>query len=640
MSVVNWFNQPIVVPIDSPASDLMAAVRGNAVVLIQDASSKYYAYQPGHLRIKPWFVKLNRLRVGKVMDYFQPHFGTQAYVIQLGQEPPDDAFCLVERAEHGSPVRVGFRTSLPSAIDVSAVDLSEFKISGYKGPAAPANVPAPAGNTVSTVRYPVVQPSQVLIPGTEVDFTIDLPSTSPSGVLDPDILSISGLPADWHTATIMAEIASASIEFKTYAGPIVLKRDGTSIACVFRGKVNNSCMPGQSISVIVTFLHENRVCGYVRRTLTLGQALPDDDGAIIGIDFDAAPPVLTVSIFQIDPDRPGRLLWSVLVSPGLEIPGMPGKFKGEINLGGDPASFISELFASLSQLKPGQHMQAFYGFGEALWRKSPDFFKQSYWAIRKSLNEDFAIQFISDDANIPWEMMRPIAENDDLETELLVMTHPIARCVGDSQGSLRYRLPAGRIATIAPNYLKANDRLERAQVETKMLQDRYSAVSVNGIRNDVWGLFANGLDHDFVSIVHFAGHGDFPLDDPGQSLLKLQDGDLTAREVDTSEVKLGKRSGCLVFFNACKTGSTGGLLGGVGGWAEIILRRRFGGFIAPLWAVDDDDAAVVSASLFDDLLNRKVPVSQALLSMRKKFGKRSPTYLAYLFYGDVGAKIQ
>jgi CHAT domain-containing protein len=221
-----------------------------------------------------------------------------------------------------------------------------------------------------------------------------------------------------------------------------------------------------------------------------------------------------------------------------------------------------------------------------------------------------------------------------------VMTHPIARCVGDSQGSLRYRLPAGRIATIAPNYLKANDRLERAQVETKMLQDRYSAVSVNGIRNDVWGLFANGLDHDFVSIVHFAGHGDFPLDDPGQSLLKLQDGDLTAREVDTSEVKLGKRSGCLVFFNACKTGSTGGLLGGVGGWAEIILRRRFGGFIAPLWAVDDDDAAAVSASLFDDLLNRKVPVSQALLSIRKKFGKRSPTYLAYLFYGDVGAKIQ
>lgn len=531
MSVVNWFDRPVVVSIDSPASQLLDAAKGNTAVLIRDASSRYYAYQPGQLRINPWFSKLNRLRVGYVADYFDPHLGTLAEVIGMGQETSVNASCLVETGQHGLPVRVGFRVLPLSAID----DRTNKK--GY----TEADSPVESANTVSIVRYPVIRTSQDPVPGIELDFTVDLPSTPPDGVRDPDIISMSGLPSDWEMAEIVAEIASAFIEFKLSTGPVVLKRDGTSVPCILRGKVSDSCAAGQTISVIITFLYENRVSGFVRRTFTLGQSQSLASSVPMGIDFEAPPPVFTVRIFQIDPDRPGRLLWSVSVPPGLDIPGMPGSLKGEINLGADPSIFIREEFAALSQLAPGKHMQSFYSFGETLWRRSPDFFKQSYWALRKSLNEDFAIQFISDDANIPWEMMRPIAENEDLETELLVMTHPVGRCVGDSQGGLRYRLPAGTIATIAPNYPKANDRLERAQLETKMLQDRYAAVPVKGIHDDVWSLFTSGLGPASVSIVHFAGHGDFLLDNPDQSVLKLQDSDLTARELDTAEVKLGKK---------------------------------------------------------------------------------------------------
>jgi hypothetical protein len=57
-----------------------------------------------------------------------------------------------------------------------------------------------------------------------------------------------------------------------------------------------------------------------------------------------------------------------------------------------------------------------------------------------------------------------------------------------------------------------------------------------------------------------------------------------------------------VFFNACEVGATGSVFGEVGGWADAFLERRFGGFIAPLWAVEEEDSAQVAAELLDQHL--------------------------------------
>jgi len=636
MSVFRWFNKPPIFTLESPAKDLLAAIVGNPAIVILGKEAQYYAYESKSLRIKPWFAKLSRLRTGAVGDYFEPQPEDSVEVVKTGEDPTTaETTGLFEMDAKGSPVRVGFRV-LFSEIVTSAPAMA------YKGDVAVFDLsPEPVTTpTVSITRYPVIEADKALAPGLKVEFTIDLASTPPDGIAQPESLAITGLPVDWEQELIDVEVASGFIDFKTSTGSILLKRDGTSNACHLSGIVRSDCAVGQAIPVIVTFLREGRVCGFIRRIFTAGQPAEVPASAPIGFDFEAEPPVLTVRIFKLDR---GRLLWSALISPGLDIGGLPGQLKGEIDLGEDPASFVVPLFAKLSQLKPGDHMGTFNGLGEQLWRLAPDFFRRAYWALRKSLGETFAIQFISDDAYIPWELMRPVPPDsnaDGPDPELLAMTHPIARCVGDSQGTLRYRLPAGKIATIAPQYLKANDRLERAQTETQMLQKQYAAAPIAGTKAAVWTLLTKGLDSNPVSILHFAGHGDFPVTDPGQALLQLQDANLTVTEVDTSEVKLGNKSHCLVFFNACKTGATGGLLGGVGGWADTLLRRQFGGFIAPLWAVDDEDAATVSASLFDNLVNRKIPVSQALLAVRKSYGKKSPTYLAYLFYGDVGARIQ
>ena len=214
---------------------------------------------------------------------------------------------------------------------------------------------------------------------------------------------------------------------------------------------------------------------------------------------------------------------------------MPQKLDGTVDLGSDPASFVRDLYNSLPQLDPGNYAQTIRNFGETLWGKAPDFFHRAYWAMRKVVGDSFPVQFITTDPNVPWELMRPIPDGD-AKTDILPMTHPVARCVGDAYGSLRPHLPQGKIATIAPKYKSANDRLERAEEETRMLQDRYGAEPVEGTRKGVWTLLTEPNPGQ-VSIVHFAGHGDFQIDAATKSSLKLEDGDLTAGEVNTREVQ-------------------------------------------------------------------------------------------------------
>ena len=75
----------------------------------------------------------------------------------------------------------------------------------------------------------------------------------------------------------------------------------------------------------------------------------------------------------------------------------------------------------------------------------------------------------------------------------------------------------------------------------------------------------------------------------------------------------------------------------MGGWADALLRREFGGFIAPLWAVEDQDASVVIDELIAGIVKDRRPVGEVLRDIRKKHGSKSPTFYSYLYYGDVTA---
>jgi len=103
-------------------------------------------------------------------------------------------------------------------------------------------------------------------------------------------------------------------------------------------------------------------------------------------------------------------------------------------------------------------------------------------------------------------------------------------------------------------------------------------------------------------------------------------------------VRLGRACRTLVFFNACDVGAAGAVFGEVGGWADAFLGLQFGGFIAPLWSVDDEDAGVVATELLERIGKRHEPIGAALREIRAAHGATSPTFYSYLYYGDVTAR--
>ena len=130
----------------------------------------------------------------------------------------------------------------------------------------------------------------------------------------------------------------------------------------------------------------------------------------------------------------------------------------------------------------------------------------------------------------------------------------------------------------------------------------FGATSIPGTRTAVLTLLETLPPQAPVALLHFAGHGQF-VAEVSESNIRLEDGVLTAGEVKRPEVKLGKACRTLVFFNACEVGAAGTLFGEVGGWAAAFLSRQFGGFIAPLWSVEDDDAGIVAEELLQGIVD-------------------------------------
>ncbi|HSP80128.1 MAG TPA: hypothetical protein VLQ93_16475, partial [Myxococcaceae bacterium] len=69
------------------------------------------------------------------------------------------------------------------------------------------------------------------------------------------------------------------------------------------------------------------------------------------------------------------------------------------------------------------------------------------------------------------------------------------------------------------------------------------------------------------------------------------------------------------------------------------VSRHFSGFIAPLWPVQDAHARNVVEQLVADLRESRLSVGEALRALREREADKSPTYLSYVFVGDVMARV-
>jgi hypothetical protein len=530
-----------------------------------------------------------------------------------------------------------------------------------------ADVPADEG--VTPVRFPTIEPEEPPVPGNAIALMVDLlrrPSTTTAG----GPLRLGDLAPAWSTLTLAVTLACPGIEFDGGgSGTVTIRRNDSSLPARITGRVHAGLEPGSRLDVVALFYDGTRFCGNALRQLTVLAPAPEANvppremaaGAIsaaptatapevaptalpgtvgiVAVEPTAERPDLTIVIWQMEPSTPGKLTW--FLTPTERFDGLPPVLDGVVNLGHDPAKEAKELFTEFAALERGRHRSRIEGFGEKLWQRAPAAFRDAYWAMWDRYRRPLTIQFVSGEPYLPWELVRPSrTRKGQSETHPpLAFKHSVARWLLSWNGYMRNRLPSGRLFTISPHYKSAARGLRRAEAESAALTTRFGAARVPATFNAVKEFLERVAPRDPVAILHFAGHGSFAAAEATSSKIELEDGALTVSDVDRSEVQLGVACRTLVFFNACEVGATGSVLGAVGGWADAFLGRQFGGFIAPLWAVDDDDAATVTSELLEGILTRREPVGAVLRGIRERYGDVSPTFFSYLYYGDVTARL-
>jgi hypothetical protein len=444
---------------------------------------------------------------------------------------------------------------------------------------------------------------------------------------------------------------------------------------VLQATVRAEAAERESIDVVASFFHKGRFSGMARRTLAVEKAAKrgarksasktaakqgsvrvpaaagaasNGDGETRGaavIDTRSEAPRMTVVIVPLGSVATGDLLWRVEVDGDVE--GLPDRLHGSCALGAESHKFVREMYAQLAAAAPregstpAQHAALFQGMGDRLWEVTPDCFKKTYWALRDRYGAGFPIQFVSGEPNMPWELMRPYDDRAEMPADLLAVEHPVGRWLLDYEGAMRSSLPAGGVVSIAPDYERERpgvDPLPEAQREAALLEKKYSARLVSpASRQSVLDLLQKESAEP-VAVLHFAGHGQFGDVTANGSIVYLGDGDLQIMEVRNKSTRLGRQHGTFVVFNACEVAGQGTVLNGIGGWAEAFLNARFGGFLAPLWPVFDDDASDVVAEFFEHGVKNKQPIGEVVRGIRARHKDASATFLSYIYYGDVMAR--
>lgn len=256
----------------------------------------------------------------------------------------------------------------------------------------------------------------------------------------------------------------------------------------------------------------------------------------------------------------------------------------------------------------------------------------------------------SDEPWIPWELIRP-AEYDRSGKRLyddpfLCETFVVARWLAGRGAPDRLVLKNG--AVVVPP-----DNLQAVQQEANYLRSLYRrrwdfqiGAPLTSIA-EVEERFVAG-ETDFF---HFACHGNFDVQDPNESRLKLADGYLRPSQVVGAKQSGLRRARPFIFLNACYTGNVGFSLTGLGGWAEKFLAAGASAFVGTLWEISDSLAALFAVEFYNRLWGigaqpstRPVPqpLGQAFHGARmavRQADPANPTWLAYVLYGDPKAMV-
>lgn len=252
-----------------------------------------------------------------------------------------------------------------------------------------------------------------------------------------------------------------------------------------------------------------------------------------------------------------------------------------------------------------------------------------------------ALQIVSDEPWIPWEMVKPY--DTEWADDFLCLQYDLSRWVSDG------RAPAAEIrveslACVAPE----DSGLPFAQEEKAFVCElgrRFQLADHTPARAGRAEVEALLEGETPVHLWHFACHGDFDTKAPGNSPLFL-DGRQRLRPNDLADHDIKHHLSTdrpFVFLNACRVGQSGLSLTGLGGWAaRLVGECRVGALVAPLWSISDLVAFEFARAFYEATQAPGMTLAAALRQARLKMKEThpgDPTWLAYSLYAHPNARL-
>jgi hypothetical protein len=347
----------------------------------------------------------------------------------------------------------------------------------------------------------------------------------------------------------------------------------------------------------------------------------------------ALPPDLKIEV--LDRAKDDQTFAVQLTSPWLSDLREPKEEEWKLprKSSGIVSGFMQEFTAKGANLE--ERLLSLRGAGKNLWDVAPDGFKDAYLRLAKDGRPPKSILVVSEERDIPWELMIP-GRKDPRPLGVLAS---VARWF-DSTPLRAPRSPLTDARVVVGHHDPPSKPLKKADEEASFVCDRIGGSVIPGAT-------ATKIEATIMrwdgTLLHFVCHGENGIP---QALLLDGKGKLTSTQVD-GMLGLESRwseSAPVVFLNACEVGRSTPSLAGVGGFARSWANAGAGAVVAPLWSVRDSIAHKVAMTFYEAVMAEPMtPYARIVRDIRALAYDQAggeDTYAAYCFFGSPTAAAQ
>jgi CHAT domain len=279
------------------------------------------------------------------------------------------------------------------------------------------------------------------------------------------------------------------------------------------------------------------------------------------------------------------------------------------------------------------------GAGKQLWEQAaPDDFKEAFWLLDEEGRPAETILVVSEERNIPWELMIPL-QKGSRDFRPLGVRASIARWFESTE--LRSPgTPLQDAKVVAGDHTPPPRPLRYAADESSWIRQRIGGSQISPATPTTIETAISKWDG---TLLHFVCHGD-----NGTTQAVLLDGSekLTSTQVDgmIELTDAWSESAPVVFLNACDVGRSAPALSGVGGLAKAWADAGAGAVVAPLWSVRDSIAHDVAVRFYQ--ATQAVPsppyarIVRDIRALAYGANAGEDTYAAYCYFGSPTAAAQ